>query len=119
MNDYIREADIAGLVAERNIERLIEVLERGGTRDMQMAAASGLGTLADEAAVPALVSMSNHKWHWIGVRVNSIIALGKIGGDEARKALSALTEYDDFHAPSEDVEAIRRAAKLAIQFQAT
>jgi HEAT repeat protein len=115
MTEYIKEADIQGLMVAHDVEQLIAVLERGGTRAMQMDAATALGKLADEAAVPALINMGNHKWHWIGVRVNSIVSLGKIGGDEARAALVALAEYDDFHAPNEEVEAIQKAAKLAIE----
>ncbi|TFH36052.1 MAG: HEAT repeat domain-containing protein [Anaerolineales bacterium] len=65
---------------------------------MQMDAANALGTLADSSAIPALPKMGNHKWHWIGVRINSIVSLGKIGGEEARAALLALAEYNDFHA---------------------
>jgi HEAT repeat protein len=119
MTEYIKEADIQGLMAAGDVDQLIAVLERGGTRSMQMDAATALGTLADATAVPALIKMGNHKWHWIGVRVNAIISLGKIGGDEARAALLELTEYDDFHAPSEEVEAIQKAAKLALELLST
>jgi HEAT repeat protein len=114
MTNYINEADIESLVAAKDIERLIEVLERGGTRALQMEAATALGKVGDARAVPALIKMGNHKWHWIGVRVNAIMALGRIGGAEAREALSSLTEYEDFHGPKEDVAAIQRAATTAL-----
>jgi HEAT repeat protein len=114
MTDYINEADFKSLIAENNIDRLIEILERGGTRALQMEAADALGKVGDARAIPALIKMANHKWHWIGVRTNSIISLGRIAGPEAIEALSLLTEYKDFHAPSEDVDAIQRAAKTAL-----
>lgn len=114
MPDYINEADFESLVSEKNIDRLVEVLERGGTRALQMGAADALGKVGDAKAIPALIKMANHKWQWIGVRTNSILALGRIGGPEAVEALSLLVEYDDFHAPSEDVDAIQRAAQTAL-----
>ena len=114
MSDYINEADIESLVAAKDVERLIEVLERGGTRALQMEAATALGKLGDARATPALIKMGNHKWHWIGVRVNSIMALGKIGGAEVQQALSLLTEYEDFHGSQEEVAAIQQAARTAL-----
>jgi len=114
MPDYINEADFESLTSDKNTDRLVEILERGGTRALQMEAADALGKVGDAKAIPALIKMANHKWHWIGVRTNSIIALGRIGGSEAIEALSLLAEYDDVHAPSEEVDAIQRAAETAL-----
>ncbi len=114
MTEHIKDADVESLLAAKNLARLIAVLERGGTRALQMEAATALGSLGDAKAIPALIKMANHKWHWIGVRVNSIISLGKIGGPDAKEALSSLVEYKDFHAPREEIEAIHQAAKTAL-----
>ena len=57
MTEFIKDADIKSLVAEKDVERLIEVLERGGTRAMQMEAATALGELRDTRAIPALLKM--------------------------------------------------------------
>ena len=118
MTNFINEADIESLIAAKDVERLIEVLERGGTRALQMEAATALGKLGDTRAVPALIKMGNHKWHAIGVRVNSIMALARIGGAEAKQALSELAEYEDFHAPKEEVDAVQQAAKTALNLLA-
>jgi hypothetical protein len=112
MTGFIKDAAIKSLVAEKDVERLIEVLERGGTRAMQMEAATALGEHRDTRAIPALSKMGeDDKWHWIGARINSITSLGMIRCEDARDALDALIEYDDFHQISEDVKAIQEAAK--------
>ena len=110
----IQKADVKGLLAGKYVNRLIEVMKYGGTRAMQMDAAVALGMLGDKKAVGPLVEMVNSSSYWIDTRVYAVQSLGKIGGKKAIEALNQATDYKDFHGRSEDVEAIRTAAKTAL-----
>ena len=109
----IQQADVKSLLAGKYVNRLIEVMKYGGTRAMQMDAAVALGMLGDKKAVDPLVEMINSRY-WIDIRVYAVQALGRIGGQKAIEALNQATTYKDFHGRSEDVEAIRTAAKTAL-----
>lgn len=115
MTDMIHTADIKGLLKEKNVERLIEVLIKGGTRSLQMGAADALGILGDERAIAPLRRIIDGRYWSIFVRTSSVRALGTIGSSKARQALDEYTEFKDFHGSSEDVNAVREAAKAALK----
>jgi HEAT repeat protein len=110
----IKKADVQGLLDEKDETRLIEVLKYGGTRAMQMDAAVALGTLGRKRAIKPLAEMIDNRYAWIDIRIYAVRSIGRIGGKEAVEALEEAAEYKDFHGSSEDVEAIRKAAKIAL-----
>ena len=114
MSSYINSADFEALLAAKDVDQLIAVLKRGGTRALQMDAAIALGRLGNEKAVAPLSSIINNKYEWIGTRLKSIEALGHIGGKKAAKLLKELTTYKDFHGDRNDVLAIQAEAKSAL-----
>ncbi len=113
MMKVIQQADVKSLLAGKYVNRLIEVMKYGGTRAMQMDAAVALGMIGDKKAITPLVEIINSSY-WIDIRVYAVQSLGKIGGKEAIEALNKTTTYKDFHGRAEDVEAIRAAAKTAL-----
>lgn len=114
MAKVIKEADIKTLLERKEVNALIEVLKFGGTRAMQMDAAVALGKIRDKRAIEPLSEMVNNKYAWIDIRVYAVQSLGSIGGKKAIEALKRAAVYRDFHGNSEDVEAIKNAAKMAL-----
>ncbi len=110
----IRDADINSLVTRKDVDELIEVLKYGGTRAMQMDAAIALGMIGKQKAIEPLFKMINNPYAWIDIRVYSVQSLGRIGGKKAIEALNKAAVYKDIHGRTEDVEAIRNAAKTAL-----
>lgn len=114
MTEIIQKADVKSLLAKKDVNRLIEVLKYGGTRAMQMDAAIALGMIGDEKAITPLVEIISNHYVWIDIRVCAVQSLGRIGGKKAIEALNKAATYKDFHGRSEDVKAIRDAAKTAL-----
>ena len=115
MTEYINSADFEDLLSKKDADRLIEVLERGGTRALQMEAADALGKLGDNKAIEPLVKIINVRYWAIQVRISAVKALGRIGGEEGRKALEELATFEDMHGWTDEVEAIRETAKTALK----
>lgn len=114
MANYINAADFKALLAAEDVDQLIAVLNRGGTRALQMDAAVALGRLGNEKAVSPLETIILNKYEWIGTRLRSIEALGQIGGSKAVTLLKELSSYQDFHGDRNDVLAIQSTAKTAL-----
>jgi len=111
MTKVIQKADVKSLLDRKDVNELIDVLKYGGTRAMQMDAAVALGMIGEKKAIEPLFEMINNKYAWIDIRVYAVESLGRIGGRKAIEALKKAAVYKDFHGRSEDVEAIRNAAK--------
>ena len=114
MTKVIQQADVKSLLAKKDVNRLIEVLKYGGTRGMQMDAAVALGMIGEKKAITPLVEIINNNYAWIDIRVYAVRSLGWIGGKKAIEALNKAATYKDFYGRSEDIEAIRDAAKTAL-----
>jgi len=111
---YINSAEFDSLIAAGDVDQLIAVLKRGGTRALQMDAAVALGKLGNEKAIEPLNAIIENKYEWIGTRQKAILALGEIGGAAAQKILSQLTAYDDFYSSADIVTAIQTSARTAL-----
>jgi len=116
MTKVIQQADVKSLLAKKDVNRLIEVLKSGGTDGMKMDAAVALGRIGEKKAITPLVEIINNHYAYIDIRVYAVQSLGMIGGKKAIEALNKAATYKDFHGRSEDVEAIRDAAKTALYY---
>ena len=114
MTEVIQYADVKSLLDRKDVDELIKVMKYGGTRAMQMDAAIALGMIGKKKAIEPLFAMINNPYTWIDIRTYAVQSIGRIGGEKAIEALNKAVAYKDFHGRSEDVEAIRSAAKTAL-----
>jgi len=77
---------------KRAVEPLMEVLRSSEEPGLLEATAEALGKLGDERAIPALQGIL--KRGTLAVRMNAVAALGRIGSDEAARALEDVAAND-------------------------
>jgi len=98
-------AETLGQIGDkRAVEPLMEMLSTSEEPGLLEAAAEALGRLKDDRAVPALHALLQRGT--LPARMNAVVALGRIGGDEASRVLEEVAASDPSERVREEAKSI-------------